>query len=147
HADGRCASRHVANQHRGRRTGNAGHAVMFGHPVTLIAPALGMLGDIQGVPKGFRSVASFGNGRQVENGKRYLGHYLQVGAEPDKTSRNFYGIVSLFGALAQPVRRSEEHTSELQSRENLVCRLLLEKKKIEFDGCILPFNLATLEVT
>src|SRR5690606_39763864 len=27
--------------------------------------------------------------------------------------------------------RSEEHTSELQSRENLVCRLLLEKKKKE----------------
>src|SRR5690606_40294108 len=27
-----------------------------------------------------------------------------------------------------PGRRSEEHTSELQSRENLVCRLLLEKK-------------------
>src|SRR5690606_42007068 len=27
--------------------------------------------------------------------------------------------------------RSEEHTSELQSRENLVCRLLLEKKKYE----------------
>src|SRR5690606_39629670 len=27
------------------------------------------------------------------------------------------------------VTRSEEHTSELQSRENLVCRLLLEKKK------------------
>src|SRR5688572_32518104 len=38
--------------------------------------------------------------------------------------------------LAQPaesipdqVRRSEEHTSELQSQSNLVCRLLLEKKK------------------
>src|SRR5436309_10882561 len=28
-----------------------------------------------------------------------------------------------------PEERSEEHTSELQSRENLVCRLLLEKKK------------------
>src|SRR2546427_8605510 len=27
------------------------------------------------------------------------------------------------------VRRSEEHTSELQSQSNLVCRLLLEKKK------------------
>src|SRR5690606_40856344 len=27
------------------------------------------------------------------------------------------------------MERSEEHTSELQSRENLVCRLLLEKKK------------------
>src|SRR5690606_42106324 len=31
-------------------------------------------------------------------------------------------------AVAKRVR-SEEHTSELQSRENLVCRLLLEKKK------------------
>src|SRR5690606_41550782 len=33
--------------------------------------------------------------------------------------------------LHQPaeIARSEEHTSELQSRENLVCRLLLEKKK------------------
>src|SRR2546427_9601329 len=32
--------------------------------------------------------------------------------------------------LAGPVVRSEEHTSELQSQSNLVCRLLLEKKKI-----------------
>src|SRR5690606_40735359 len=31
--------------------------------------------------------------------------------------------------LARSSARSEEHTSELQSRENLVCRLLLEKKK------------------
>src|SRR5690606_41879800 len=30
---------------------------------------------------------------------------------------------------ARPAARSEEHTSELQSRENLVCRLLLENKK------------------
>src|SRR5690606_40867876 len=30
---------------------------------------------------------------------------------------------------AAALPRSEEHTSELQSRENLVCRLLLEKKK------------------
>src|SRR5690606_41617380 len=33
-------------------------------------------------------------------------------------------------ASAQRLTRSEEHTSELQSRENLVCRLLPEKKKI-----------------
>src|SRR5690606_41759980 len=33
------------------------------------------------------------------------------------------------GLSVFPVTRSEEHTSELQSRENLVCRLLLEKKK------------------
>src|SRR2546430_3158450 len=32
-------------------------------------------------------------------------------------------------ALVPVVRRSEEHTSELQSQSNLVCRLLLEKKK------------------
>src|SRR3712207_8496130 len=30
---------------------------------------------------------------------------------------------------SQPLPRSEEHTSELQSRQYLVCRLLLEKKK------------------
>src|SRR2546430_12906009 len=33
------------------------------------------------------------------------------------------------GVMAVAVRRSEEHTSELQSQSNLVCRLLLEKKK------------------
>src|SRR5688572_32339836 len=30
----------------------------------------------------------------------------------------------------RPAARSEEHTSELQSQSNLVCRLLLEKKKV-----------------
>src|SRR5690606_39532343 len=35
------------------------------------------------------------------------------------------------GQADRPIHRSEEHTSELQSRENLVCRLLLEKKKKE----------------
>src|SRR2546430_10901757 len=34
------------------------------------------------------------------------------------------------------VQRSEEHTSELQSQSNLVCRLLLEKKK--YKGCTCP---------
>src|SRR5439155_4230737 len=33
----------------------------------------------------------------------------------------------------QPRRRSEEHTSELQSRGHLVCRLLLEKKMRQHD--------------
>src|SRR3989442_10728527 len=33
------------------------------------------------------------------------------------------------GVVLDPARRSEEHTSELQSRPHLVCRLLLEKKK------------------
>src|SRR3982751_293148 len=34
--------------------------------------------------------------------------------------------------------RSEEHTSELQSRSDLVCRLLLEKKKIQPTSSALP---------
>src|SRR5690606_41787229 len=37
--------------------------------------------------------------------------------------------------LPARVSRSEEHTSELQSRENLVCRLLLEKKKETMRAC------------
>src|SRR5436305_3238774 len=36
---------------------------------------------------------------------------------------------TLFRASTDESRRSEEHTSELQSRPHLVCRLLLEKKK------------------
>src|SRR5258708_9594351 len=34
--------------------------------------------------------------------------------------------------------RSEEHTSELQSPDHLVCRLLLEKKKNEHNTCLRP---------
>src|SRR5690606_41696609 len=49
---------------------------------------------------------------------------------------NFIRVGTVTGITQHPQRyvehlahRSEEHTSELQSRENLVCRLLLEKKK------------------
>src|SRR5690606_40835590 len=48
-------------------------------------------------------------------------------------SGNVIGFGSRAGARG---KRSEEHTSELQSRENLVCRLLLEKKKKEDIYCI-----------
>src|SRR5690606_17576202 len=40
-----------------------------------------------------------------------------------------YDLKNRFEHLESANPRSEEHTSELQSRENLVCRLLLEKKK------------------
>src|SRR5438477_7935437 len=40
------------------------------------------------------------------------------------------------GARAVHQRRSEEHTSELQSHVNLVCRLLLEKKKLKYHTAI-----------
>src|SRR5947209_13767650 len=39
------------------------------------------------------------------------------------------GMRSGAGHLHSMIHRSEEHTSELQSRQYLVCRLLLEKKK------------------
>src|SRR2546427_11921839 len=50
--------------------------------------------------------------------------------------REAYGALKTWRALnrqgvARSRGRSEEHTSELQSQSNLVCRLLLEKKKIE----------------
>src|SRR3712207_7553567 len=49
-------------------------------------------------------------------------------------------------ARQRPGRRSEEHTSELQSRQYLVCRLLLEKKKdtvILYDD-MLPYSALVL---
>src|SRR2546430_9037908 len=39
------------------------------------------------------------------------------------------GVIEQVGTPADIYDRSEEHTSELQSQSNLVCRLLLEKKK------------------
>src|SRR5690606_41310471 len=39
-------------------------------------------------------------------------------------------VAQMFRDPGRPILRSEEHTSELQSRENLVCRLLLEKKNM-----------------
>src|SRR2546430_6770417 len=44
------------------------------------------------------------------------------------------GTVDRDGDVFLTGRRSEEHTSELQSQSNLVCRLLLEKKTITAPG-------------
>src|SRR3712207_8671470 len=46
---------------------------------------------------------------------------VALGVEGDRPQHRLEG---------RPVQRSEEHTSELQSRQYLVCRLLLEKKNI-----------------
>src|SRR5699024_12222544 len=43
--------------------------------------------------------------------------------------QDMIGRLSLFDQWGNDLIRSEEHTSELQSRFELVCRLLLEKKK------------------
>src|SRR5690606_41098135 len=52
-------------------------------------------------------------------------------ASNSRTCRSSVGTYLLTNSCAKVAfLRSEEHTSELQSRENLVCRLLLEKKNI-----------------
>src|SRR2546430_9957071 len=45
------------------------------------------------------------------------------------TARRNSGVLDAAHAARDQTLRSEEHTSELQSQSNLVCRLLLEKKK------------------
>src|SRR5690606_42055631 len=47
-----------------------------------------------------------------------------------KASAYFFNTGKRYAKAADNAMRSEEHTSELQSREKLVCRLLLEKKNI-----------------
>src|SRR5438093_9097353 len=60
---------------------------------------------------------------------RHLGWFV-VGASIFASNIGSEHLVGLAGAGAT---RSEEHTSELQSLTNLVCRLLLEKKKAKTD--------------
>src|SRR5256885_9532731 len=80
----------------------------------------------------FRSVLSFikdGFKLSKTHNEEYGGKYFS-GLDLD-TQRNilkYEFVVDLLQDLPDP--RSEEHTSELQSPCNLVCRLLLEKKKI-----------------
>src|SRR2546429_4248518 len=54
-----------------------------------------------------------------------------AGAKTIAASSFFDGWSKVPPAQAAPNSRSEEHTSELQSRLHLVCRLLLEKKKTQ----------------
>src|SRR5690554_7067195 len=63
-----------------------------------------------------------GNVRQV------LAEYLAAGLDPEKATIYIQSDLPEVAELTL-LLRSEEHTSELQSRPHLVCRLLLEKKK------------------
>src|SRR5260370_17926187 len=56
-------------------------------------------------------------------------HLGQAGPRSERALRNLPHAQSRTTRRALQVHRSEEHTSELQSHLNIVCRLLLEKKK------------------
>src|SRR5690625_6681984 len=61
-------------------------------------------------------------GERLPQGQGWRIHYLRI-PEPYPTD------LAAFVQTINDAMRSEEHTSELQSRGHLVCRLLLEKKK------------------
>src|SRR3712207_8443502 len=67
-------------------------------------------------------------GRRAQDAQVAARHPVarELGDRPDDLA---LGLVVVARARAQLAARSEEHTSELQSRQYLVCRLLLEKKK------------------
>src|SRR3712207_7783991 len=71
------------------------------------------------------------------------------GAESGSPQRGHRGLPAaitsklLLSSAAIWRRRSEEHTSELQSRQYLVCRLLLEKKLLHSFRDIIRISLAT----
>src|SRR5688500_6933233 len=72
------------------------------------------------------------DGRYGDNPFRLGKHYqfqVVLKPSPDDVQRLYIRSLEAMGIDLQVHDRSEEHTSELQSPCNLVCRLLLEKKK------------------
>src|SRR3712207_6985937 len=55
---------------------------------------------------------------------------VEMSSEPVWETRDASEWVTHYTRYENGKKRSEEHTSELQSRQYLVCRLLLEKKKV-----------------
>src|SRR5690606_40108193 len=82
------------------------------------------LGDGSRVPKDSPRVEAYGT---VHEANSSIG-LLLAAPVPDDVRELLTTIQHQLFDLGGELR-SEEHTSELQSRENLVCRLLLEKKK------------------
>src|SRR3712207_7560923 len=68
--------------------------------------------------------------RSEQDASALISHASIVGADGGRPVAHEVGPVTrLVGCITAAGGRSEEHTSELQSRQYLVCRLLLEKKK------------------
>src|SRR5207253_10064398 len=80
---------------------------------------------ISGEPKALLQVRDYGPGVPERMLRDIFVPFHRV---PNQDGSHWQGA-GLGLAIAERVVRSEEHTSELQSRGHLVCRLLLEKKK------------------
>src|SRR5438034_3579380 len=102
------------------------------------AGSAGSLAGPTGLPAGAPSADTlYSNGlRDITSGKYDLARsefedYLKYYSETDLASNAQFYLGEIFYKQKQYVDavRSEEHTSELQSHSDLVCRLLLEKKK------------------
>src|SRR3712207_7720135 len=70
---------------------------------------------------------------EIHHGKHHQTYVNNLNAAiekaPEISGRSLEELLLGISRIPEAVRRSEEHTSELQSRQYLVCRLLLEKKK------------------
>ncbi len=62
--------RQIANQHRGRRAGDAGHVVMFCQPVAVVAALFGQSSEIKRVCEGLFCRRSFRDRRQIQHRER-----------------------------------------------------------------------------
>src|SRR3712207_7444779 len=80
----------------------------------------------------FRSDEAYSERKQdvLENAEQLRDFLQRAGsANPSEGELDASLLRDAVGGLSRQFDRSEEHTSELQSRQYLVCRLLLEKKK------------------
>jgi two-component system, LuxR family, response regulator FixJ len=69
------AAGHIADHHRGRRTGNADHVVMLGEPEAAVSEALGMTRQVEGISQGVGRARAFGNKGEIEDREGHLPAY------------------------------------------------------------------------
>ena len=96
------------------------------------------LGAIKNV--GFHAIT------QVVKEREKNGKFKSIGDFVNRVNPKDINKLQLEGLVKAGAFRSEEHTSELQSRTNLVCRLLLEKKKKKIHSLSLFYYLQLQQV-